>query len=56
MIAVLALSDLPFQPPSHKYTPFGGKGVQIQADQNFLAFTKEIKESKADLKVDILVA
>jgi len=27
MIAVLALIGLPFETPSHKYTPYHGKGV-----------------------------
>lgn len=56
MIAVIALMGLPFETPNHKYTPFEGKGVSIQASNTSLVFTKEIKEGKADLKVDILIA
>jgi hypothetical protein len=47
---------LPFEAPSHKYTPYEGKGVTIEAASTSLVFTKEIKEGRADLKVDILVA
>lgn len=56
MIMVLALMSLPFETPNHKYTPLDGKGVSIQVASSALVFTKEIKEGKADLKVDILVA
>ena len=56
MIAVLALMGLPFESANHKYTPYEGKGVSITTGSTSLVFTKEIKEGKADLKVDILVA
>ena len=48
--------NLSFESPSHKYVPFEGKGVSIQAASPAIVFTKEIKESVADLKLDILVA
>lgn len=56
MIAVLALMGVPFETPNHVYVPYQGKGVQIEAAESALLFTKEIKEGKAELKVDILVA
>ncbi len=43
MIAVIALIGLPFETPSHKYTPYHGKGVEITAASPSLIFTKEIK-------------
>ena len=55
MVAVLALMDLPFTSPNHKYTPYEGKGVQIELAANALIFTKEIKEGEANLRQDILV-
>ena len=56
MIGVLAFMGVPFESPNHIYSPFEGKGVEIAASGNLLMFTKEIKEGKADIKVDILVA
>lgn len=56
MIGVLAFMGLPFESPNHVYKPYAGKGLEIQAKGNLLMFTKEIKEGRADLKLDILVA
>jgi hypothetical protein len=56
MIGVLTFMGVPFESPNHIYNPYQGKGVEITAKGNLLMFTKEIKEGKADLKVDILVA
>jgi hypothetical protein len=56
MIGVLTFMGVPFESPSHVYSPYEGKGVEISAKGSLLMFTKEIKEGKADLKVDILVA
>ena len=47
---------VPFESPNHIYSPYEGKGVEISANSNLLMFTKEIKEGRADIKVDILVA
>jgi hypothetical protein len=56
MIAVMAVMGVPFESPNHVYAPFEGKGVEIEVGDSALMFTKEIKEGKADIKVDILVA
>ena len=56
MIGVLAFMGLPFESPSHKYSPHEGKGVEITAADSCLVFIKEIKEGNSDMKVDILVA
>jgi len=56
MIAVLTFMGLPSENRSHKYTPLEGKGVEIEANGNLIVFTKEVREGKSDLKVDILVA
>ncbi|CAD8054408.1 unnamed protein product [Paramecium sonneborni] len=48
IIAVLALISLPNEAPVQEYKQFEGKGVEI--------ITKQIKESKAQLRQDILIA
>ena len=54
-IAALALIDLPFESPNHKYEAHGGRGVQITASSNLVLFKKEIKEAQADLDTNLLV-
>ncbi|CAD8142905.1 unnamed protein product [Paramecium octaurelia] len=56
MIAVLALIGLPNEAPVQEYKQFGGKGVEITTKSSALFFMKEIKEGKAQLRQDILIA
>jgi hypothetical protein len=56
MLAVLALMGVSFDTPKHIYTPFEGKGVTIEAGDNALLLTKQVREGQADLKSDIMVA
>ena len=56
MLAVLAFIGLPFEYGSHNYQNIQGKGFEIQAASNSIIFLKEIREGKADLKNDLLIA
>ncbi len=47
---------LPFESKQHTYTPVDGKGVIIETANQVVIFSKEIKESNAEMKSDILIA
>jgi len=56
MLSALAFIGLPFEYGSHNYQNIQGKGFEIQAASNCIVFLKEIKEGKADIKSDLLIA
>lgn len=55
LVAVLALLDLPYLSPNHKFETTSGRGINIHANSNLVLFKKEIKEAEADLDTILLV-
>ncbi|KAL4493494.1 hypothetical protein ABPG72_007502 [Tetrahymena utriculariae] len=55
MVLVLSVLNLPFNSPNHNQYSAQGKDQVIQAADNFLLFTKEIKETSSQLKSTIMI-
>ncbi|EAS03079.2 hypothetical protein TTHERM_00444610 (macronuclear) [Tetrahymena thermophila SB210] len=55
MVLVLSILNLPFNSPNHNQYSAQGKDQVIQAADNFLLFTKEIKETSSQLKSTIMI-
>ena len=52
----LALIDLPYNSAEHGFRTLEGRSVELKAASNCIIFKKEIKESKGDMRTNILVA
>ncbi|KAL4445666.1 hypothetical protein ABPG74_006217 [Tetrahymena malaccensis] len=55
MVLVLSVLNLPFSSPNHNQYSAQGKDQVIQAADNLLLFTKEIKETSSQLKSTIMI-
>lgn len=55
LVLVLSVMNLPFSQPTHKQSQSVGKEKEITAGYNMIVFTKEIKESVAKLRSDIMI-
>jgi hypothetical protein len=56
VLAALSLLDLSFSSVEHGFKSSEGRSAEIKAASNLILFRKEIKESKAEIQNDILVA
>ena len=56
IVGALSLLVLPFYSPEHGFRTLEGRSVELKAAGNCIIFKKEIKESKGDMRTNILVA
>jgi len=55
-VGALALLDLPYNSMDHGFRTMEGRSAELKAVSNLVIFKKEIKESKGEIRSNILVA
>ncbi len=56
IIGALSLLDLPYLSAEHGFRTMEGRSAELKAASNLIIFKKEVKESRGDLRTNILVA